>query len=78
MLVIILIPLLYFGRRAYQWVMLRRDERQLLRTMTIIKAENYVLEQRILEYQRGVLIEAKARDNLGMIRPGEKVYLLRR
>lgn len=78
MLAILLVSLCYFGRRVYQWTMLRRAERSLMQRMTITRAENYLLEQRLREYERGALVESKARDNLGMIRPGEKVYLLPR
>lgn len=42
-----------------------------------LKAKDEVLRNRIGEYKRGNLVEAKARDELGMIRKGEKVYLIR-
>ena len=42
----------------------------------IRQAENEVLRDRINEYKRGAVLEAKARDDLGMVREGEKVYLV--
>jgi cell division protein FtsB len=42
-----------------------------------MKAENDVLKQRINEYKKGNLIETKAREELGMIKPGEKIYIIR-
>ena len=44
----------------------------------ILKAENEVLQERIDAYKKGILLEARARDNLGMIKKGEKVYLIKR
>jgi cell division protein FtsB len=44
----------------------------------ILRAENEVLIDRINQYERGTLLEAKARDDLGMIKPGEEIYLVPR
>ena len=48
----------------------------LKKQILILEAENEMIENRINEYKRGVLLEAKARDDLGMMRNGEKVYLI--
>ena len=49
----------------------------LKKEILILKAKDEVLRDRIGEYKRGNLVEAKARDELGMIEKGEKVYLIR-
>ena len=49
----------------------------LQKNIIILSAENEVLRQRISEYRKGTLIEARARDDLGMIKKGEKVYFLK-
>ncbi len=49
----------------------------LKKEILILKAKDEVLRDRIGEYKRGNLVEAKARDELGMIKKGEKVYLIR-
>ena len=48
----------------------------LKKQILILEAENEMLKDRINEYKRGVLLEAKARDDLGMMRSGEKIYLV--
>lgn len=75
-LVICAFPLFYFGKRVYTYVHLRREEKRLEKEILIRQAENEVLRDRINEYKRGTVLEAKARDDLGMIRDGEKVYLV--
>ncbi len=52
------------------------EENMLKKQILILEAENEMLRNRINEYKRGVLLEVKARDDLGMIRKGEKVYLI--
>jgi cell division protein FtsB len=74
--VIIAFPLFYFGKRAYTYGHLRRTEKQMEKEILIRQAENEVLRNRINEYKRGSLLEAKARDDLGMIKKGEQVYLV--
>jgi len=76
-LLVAAIPLFYFGRRAYTFIAAVREERSLKKEILILKAKNEVLRNRISEYKRGNLLEAKARDELGMIKKGEKVYLIR-
>ena len=46
------------------------------REILIRQAENEVLRARINDYKRGSVLEAKARDDLGMIKNGEQVYLV--
>jgi len=52
------------------------EESMLKKHILILEAENEMLKNRINEYKRGMLLEVKARDDLGMIRRGEKVYLI--
>lgn len=53
------------------------EEKSLKREILILKAKNEAIRNRISEYKRGNLLEAKARDDLGMIKKGEKVYLIK-
>ncbi len=76
-LLVAAIPLFYFSRRAYKLISSIREENNLKKEILILKAKNEVLHNRISEYKRGNLLEAKARDELGMIRKGEKIYLIR-
>ncbi|UCG92359.1 MAG: septum formation initiator family protein [candidate division WOR-3 bacterium] len=75
-LLVMAIPLFHFGRRVYKLVHSIHEERILEKRIVVLEAENEVLRNRISEYKRGTLIEAKARDDLGMIKKGEKVYLI--
>lgn len=75
-LLVIALPLLYFSRRVYKFISSVQEERNMKREILILKAEVEVLRNRINEYKRGTILEAKARDDLGMIKKGEKVYLI--
>ncbi len=48
----------------------------LKKQILILEAESEILQSRINDYKRGILLEVKARDDLGMIKEGEKVYLI--
>ena len=76
-LAILAIPMFYLGKRLYRFTDAWLEERRLKKNIVIMKAENDVMEQRIHEYKKGNLIEAKAREDLGMIKPGEKIYIIR-
>lgn len=75
-LIIIAFPLFYFSKRVYAYGHLRQAEKKMEREILIRQAENEVLRDRINEYKRGTVLEAKARDDLGMIKKGEQVYLV--
>lgn len=75
-LAFLVIPLFYLGRRIYKFADALFEEKNLKKEAIILKAENDVLRQRINEYKKGSLIETKAREDLGMIRKGEKIYLI--
>ncbi len=75
-LALLVIPLFYLGRRIYKFADASFKEKNLKKEAIILKAENDVLKQRIDEYKKGNLIETKAREDLGMIRKGEKIYLI--
>ena len=77
-LAIIAIPLFYLGRRVYTFCDAVLEEKSLEKQRTVLRAENDVMKMRIDEYKQGTLIETKAREELGMIREGEKVYLVRK
>ncbi len=76
-LVILAVPLFYLGKRIYRFTDALLEERALKKSEIILEAENEVLKQRIDEYKKGNLIETKAREDLGMIRKGEKIYIIR-
>ena len=78
LLVIIFLPLVYFGRRFYKYVSMQKEVSSVRKDILVLEAEIEVIKSRIREYRRGNLIEAKARDDLGMIKKGEKVYLIQR
>jgi cell division protein FtsB len=77
-LLIIALPLFYFSRRVYKLVSSIQEENNLKKEIIILKAENEVMQNRINEYKRRNILETKARDDLGMIKKGEKVYLVPR
>ena len=67
----------YLGKRIYKFGDALLEEQRLKKNMIILKGENEVLKQRIHEYKKGNLIETKAREDLGMIKKGEKIYIIR-
>lgn len=71
------VPLLYMGRRVYRFAGAVFEEKNLDKKRIVLRAENDLLQQRINEYKKGGLIETKAREDLGMIKKGEKIYLIR-
>jgi cell division protein FtsB len=75
---ILAIPLFYLGRRVYRLTDAILEENSLDKQRVILRAENDVLKRRIDEYRKGDLVETKAREDLGMIRKGEKVYLIKK
>ncbi len=75
---ILTIPLFYMGRRVYRLTDAIFEEKSLDKQRVILQAENDVLKKRIDEYRKGNLVETKAREDLGMIKKGEKVYLIRK
>lgn len=77
-LIILAIPVFYLGRRVYKFGDASLEERRLKKEKVVLQAENEVLKQRINEYKKGNLIETKAREDLGMIKEGEKIYILRK
>jgi cell division protein FtsB len=76
-LAILAVPMFYLGKRVYRFGDALLEERELKKNMIILEAENEVLKQRIYEYKKGNLIETKAREDLGMIKKGEKIYIIR-
>ena len=65
------------GRRVYRFAGAVFEEKKLDKKRIVLRAENDLLQQRINEYKKGGLIETKAREDLGMIKKGEKIYLIR-
>lgn len=76
-LAILAVPMFYLGKRIYKFTDAMLEERKLQKEMIILEAENEVLKQRINEYKKGKIIETKAREDLGMIKKGEKIYIIR-
>ena len=73
---LMIIPLLYFSRKVYKLLNSIYEINNLKKKTLILEAENEVLETRISEYKRGNLVEAKARNDLSMIKKNEKIYLI--
>ncbi len=76
-IILILLPVSYLGRKIFLLVNAYHTEKTLKRDIIILNAENELLKRRIDEYKKGTLIENKARDDLGMIKKGEKIYLIK-
>lgn len=70
------IPLFYLGRRSYKLKNSIQEEHNLKNRILILQAENEVLKNRISDYKNGEFVEAKARNDLGMIKENEKVYII--
>jgi cell division protein FtsB len=75
---LILIPSFYFSRKLYLLVSAIHEEKVLVKSSLVMMAENELLKKRIDEYRKGTMIEAKARDDLGMIKEGEKIFIISR
>lgn len=75
-LLLIVVPLFYLSRRVFILVRAIHEENMLKKQILILEAESEILQSRIKDYKRGILLEVKARDDLGMIKEGEKVYLI--
>lgn len=73
---VILLPIIFAGPRYYRLINSRREEVRLKRLLLIYEAEKEAIRRRIDDYKKGTVLEAKARDDLGMIKKGEKVYLI--
>ena len=76
-LALLIVPMFYLGKKVYRFGDALLEERRLKKDLIILQAENEVLKQRINDYKKGILIETKAREELGMIKKGEKVYITR-
>jgi len=73
--VIVTLPLFVGSAGFIRIVRLKRERRLLQQEILILKAEREVLNQRVKMYIKSKeLIERKARDELGMIKQGEKVF----
>lgn len=77
-IIFILLPVSYFGRKIFLLVNAYHTEKTLKKNIIILEAENELLKKRIDEYKRGTLVEPKARDDLGMIKKGEKIYIIKK
>ncbi|MEO0137795.1 MAG: septum formation initiator family protein [candidate division WOR-3 bacterium] len=71
-----MLPGLYLGRKIFILVNAYYTERNLKRSIIVLSAENELLKKRIEEYKSGRFIEAKARNDLGMIKKDEKIYVI--
>lgn len=73
----IILPISYISRKLFFLFNANYTEKVLQKSIIILSAENELLKKRIDDYRRGTLIEARARDDLGMIKKGEKVYFIK-
>jgi len=74
----IILPILYISRKLFLLINAYHTEKILQKSIIVLSAENEVLKKRIDDYRIGLLVEARARDDLGMIKKDEKVYFLKR
>jgi len=70
------IPLFHLTRKVYQFSNSKYEMYTLKKDILILEAENEVLENRIGDYKKGKFVEARARDDLGMIREDEMIYII--
>ncbi len=76
-IVVVTLPLFVGSAGLIRITKLKREKRILQKQILILKAEKEVIDQRIERYLHdNELIERKARDELKMIKDGEKVYQL--
>ena len=78
LLAILAVPLFYLGKRVYKFADAVLEEKDLEKNRIVLRAENDILMLRLDEYRKGNLTGTRAREDLGMIREGEKVYLLQK
>lgn len=74
---LVILPFIYIGRKLFLLLNANYTEKVLQKNIIILTAENEVLRKRIDDYQKGLLVETRARDELGMIKKGEKVYFIK-
>ncbi|MEO0124082.1 MAG: septum formation initiator family protein [candidate division WOR-3 bacterium] len=77
-IIFILLPLSYLSRKIFLLASAYHREKILKKNIIILEAENELLKRRIVDYKKGTLIETKARDDLGMIKKGEKIYIIKK
>lgn len=65
-----------FLRAGGNWWRLEREEARLEMTIQRLKAENATLRQQIEALQTDAYIEKVAREQLGLVKPGEMLYYL--
>ncbi len=75
---LVILPALYIGRKAFLLINAYHTENMLCKNIIILSAENELLRKRIDYYRAGTLLEAKARDDLGMVKRNESIYLLKK
>ncbi len=74
-IVVVTLPLFVGSAGLIKLMKLKREKHALTRQISILKAEKEVLEQRAEMYLKDdKIIERKARDELGMIREGERIF----
>ncbi|MEO0141828.1 MAG: septum formation initiator family protein [candidate division WOR-3 bacterium] len=76
--VFVILPVFYLGRKSFQLFKAYLEERNLKKEILILTAENEAMRKRIEEYRKGKTMEAKARDDLGMIKKGERIYIIKK
>jgi cell division protein FtsB len=75
---VLMVLLLLFGTGRYGWISmirLNRQERELQRSILVNLARNAILSHEIRRLQNDrFYLESKAREELGLVRPGEISY----
>lgn len=72
---IIVLSVLFLGRKAYDYYELRCQISEAEQIRQELQEEKADLEKRKQELNDPAVIERKARDDLGMVKPGEVPYV---
>jgi cell division protein FtsL len=65
-----------FARTAYRNYRLRVEIESLQREIAAVELRNKQLEEEIVNWQSPEYVERAAREELGLVKPGETVYIL--
>ncbi len=63
-----------FARAGWDLWKLRQEEMKLSRSITVLEAQNRDLREQIARMQEDAYIEKAAREQLGLVKPGEILY----
>ena len=77
-IIIIVFSLYYFSAPILKLVSLKRDIAQIKREMELEKEEIIRLKKELIKAQTDEYVERWAKENLKMVKDGEKIYIIKR